>query len=142
MANSAASQDNKRDRLTMNEILQSLGMSMLSQKFEDERVGFNVITSASDEDLIWLGVRTIGDRVRLRDAHSRVYTRSSTSVSLGDTHRTSPNRPGREERALLFSLSVSSTGAGERRTGSRRGQSRANNYGIRKGFQKQALLCI
>ena len=136
MANSAASQDNQRDRLTMNEILQSVGMSMLSQKFEDERVGFNVIMSSSDEDLIWLGVRTISDRVRLRDACSRVYSRSSTSVSLGDTHRTSSNRPSREERALLFSLSVSSAGTGERRTGSRRGQSRVNSYGIRKGFQK------
>ena len=68
MANSATSQDNQRDRLTMNEILQSLGVSMLSQKFEDGRVDFNVIMSASDEDLIRLAVRTIGDRVRLRDA--------------------------------------------------------------------------
>ena len=61
MANSATSQDTQRDRLTMNEILQS----MLSQKFEDERVDFNVIMSDSDEDLIRLGARTIGDRVRL-----------------------------------------------------------------------------
>ena len=41
---------------------------MLSQKFEDERVDFNVIMSDSDEDLIRLGVRTIGDRVRLRES--------------------------------------------------------------------------
>ena len=58
MANSATSQDNQRDRLTMNEILQSLGMTILSQKSKDERVDFNVIMSASDEDLIRLGVRT------------------------------------------------------------------------------------
>ena len=70
------------------------------------------------QDLIRLGVRTIGDRVRLRDACRRVYTRSSTSISLEDTHRTSSNRPG-----LLFSPSVSSTGIGEGRTGSRRRQS-------------------
>ena len=44
----------------MNEILQSLEMSMLSQKFEDEKVNFNVIMSASDDDLIRLGVTTIG----------------------------------------------------------------------------------
>ena len=94
----------------MNEILQILGMSMLSQKFEDERVDFNVILSASDEDLILLGVR-LGDRVRLRGACRRVYTRSSTS-----THRASSNRPGREERALLFLPSLSSTGTGEGRT--------------------------
>ena len=79
MANASTSQDSQRDRLTMNEILQSLGMSMLSKKFEDERVDFNVIMSASDEDLIRLGVRTTGDRVKLRDAcRRRVYTRSST----------------------------------------------------------------
>ena len=42
MANSATSQDNQRDRLTMNETLQS----MLSQKFEDEKVDFNLIMSA------------------------------------------------------------------------------------------------
>ena len=116
MANASTSQDNQRDRLTMNEILQSLGMSMLGQKFEGERVDFNVIMSASDEDL--------------RDACRQIYTRSSTSISLGDTHRTSSNRPCREERALLFSPSVSSTGTGKGKTGSRRRQSRANSYGI------------
>ena len=118
MVNSATSQDNQRDRLTMNEVLQSLRMSMLSQKFEDEWVDFNVIMSASDEHFIRLGVRTIGDRVRLRDACRRIYTRSSTSISLEDTRRTSSNRAG-----LVFSPSVSSTGTGERRTGSRRRQS-------------------
>ena len=75
MANASTSQDSQRDRLTMNEILESLGMSMLSKKFEDEKVDFNVIMSASDEDLIRLGVRTIGDRVKLSDACRRVYTR-------------------------------------------------------------------
>ena len=81
----------------MNEMLQSLGMSMLSQKFEGERVDFNVM-SVPDEHLIRLGVRTNGDRVRLRDACGRVYTGSSTSISA-DTHRTSSNRPGRKEKA-------------------------------------------
>ena len=48
MANGSTSQDNQRDKLTMNEALQSLGMSMLSQKFEDERVDFNVINDFND----------------------------------------------------------------------------------------------
>ena len=38
-------QDNQRDRLTMNKVLQSLRISMLSQKFEYEWVDFNVIMS-------------------------------------------------------------------------------------------------
>ena len=59
MANASTGQESQRDRLTMNEILESLGMSMLSQKFEDERVDFNVIMSASDEDLVRLGVLVI-----------------------------------------------------------------------------------
>ena len=130
MANASTSQDSQRDGLTMNEILQNLGMSMLCKKFEDERVDFNVIMSASDEALIRLEVRTIGDTVKLRDACRQVYTRSSTSVLLGDSHRTSSNRPGREERALVFSPSMRSTGTGEGRTGSQRKQSRANNYSI------------
>ena len=132
MANASAGQESQRDRLTMNEILESLGMSMLSQKFEEERLDFTVIMLASDEDLVRLGVRTVGNRVRLRDACSRVYTRRSTSISLGDSHRTSSSIPGREERSLLFSPSVSSTGTGEGRTGSRRRQSRANSYGIKR----------
>ena len=60
----------------------------------------------------------------------RVYERSSTSISLGDSHRASSNRKVREERALLFSPSVSSTGNGEGRTGSQSRQSRATSYGI------------
>ena len=58
MGNISTSQERQRDRLTINEILESLGMSMLSQKFEDEGVDFNVIMSASDEDLVRLGIRT------------------------------------------------------------------------------------
>ena len=71
---------------------------------------------ASDEDLIQLEVRLI-------DACRRVYTRSSNSISLGDTHRTSSDRPGREEKPLLFSPYVSSTGTGEGRTGLRKSSS-------------------
>ena len=130
MANTSTSSGSQHDRLTMNETLQSLGMTMLSKKFEDERVDFNVIMSALDEDLIRLEVRTIGDRVRLRDDCKQVYTRSSSSISLGGSHRIQSNRPGTEERTLLFLPSVSSTGTGEERNGCRRRQSRANNYSI------------
>ena len=67
MANTSTSQDIQRVRLAVNEILQSLEVGMLSKKFEGERVGFNVIMSASHEGLIRLGVRTTGDRQRLRN---------------------------------------------------------------------------
>ena len=120
MANTSTSQDSQCFRLTMNEILQCFGMSILSKKNEDKKVGFNVVMSASDEDLIQLGVRTIGDRVR-----RRVNTRSFISISVRDTHITSSNRPGREERALLFSPSMSSTRTDEGRTVGQTVQSRA-----------------
>ena len=55
MVNASTSQYSQRDRLTMNEILQSPEMRMLSETFEDERVDFNAIMSASDEDLIHWG---------------------------------------------------------------------------------------
>ena len=42
-----------------------------------------VVMSASDEDLIRLGIRTIGDRIRLREACRRVYTAYSSLRSLG-----------------------------------------------------------
>ena len=67
----------------------------------------------------------------------RVYKRSSTSISLGDSHRVSSNRKVREERALLFSPSVSSTGNGEGRTGSQSRQSRATSYGIDNSNRKR-----
>lgn len=79
----------------VSQILQSLEVSMLSKKFEGERVDLNAIMSASHEGLIRLGVRTTGDRERLRNVCRWVYTRSSTSISLGDTHKTSSNKLGR-----------------------------------------------
>ena len=42
-------------------------MSMISEKFEDERVNFNVIMLASDENLIRLGLRTIGDSSNINE---------------------------------------------------------------------------
>ena len=95
MANASTSQDIQSVRLAVNEILQSLEVSMLSKKFEGEREDSNVVMSASHEGLIWLGVRTTGDREKLRNVCRWVYTRSSTSISLRDTYKTSSNKPGR-----------------------------------------------
>ena len=52
MANAPTSQDIQSVRLAVNEILQSLEVSMLSKKFEGEREDFNVVMSASHEGLI------------------------------------------------------------------------------------------
>ena len=54
--------------------------------------------SASDEDLIRLGIRTIGDRIRLREACRRVHTAYSSLRSLDISQKISTNRPGLDER--------------------------------------------
>ena len=61
---------------TIFEILDKLGLNLVTTKFQDEQVDIKVFISASEEDLIRLGVRTIGDRIRLREACRRVYTTS------------------------------------------------------------------
>ena len=66
---------------------------------------FKVVISGSDEDLIGLGVRTKGDRIRLREAYRRVYTANFSLGPLNISQETSTNRPGLEERSFLFSPS-------------------------------------
>ena len=46
---------------TIFEILDRLGLNLVTKKFKDERVDIKVAISAPDEDFIRLGVRTIGD---------------------------------------------------------------------------------
>ena len=53
---------------TIFEILDKLGLNLVTKKFQDQKVDIKVVISTSDEDLIRLGVRTIGDRIRLREA--------------------------------------------------------------------------
>ncbi|XP_066921335.1 uncharacterized protein [Clytia hemisphaerica] len=51
----------------MEEALAKVGLAHLVQKFKDEKVDANVITSASHEDLKHLGVKKLGDRVKLKE---------------------------------------------------------------------------
>ena len=78
---------------------------MVTKKFQDEKADIKVVISASDEDLIRLGVRTIGDRIRLSAACRRIYTANSSLWSLDISQEISTNRPGLEERSFLFSPS-------------------------------------
>ena len=45
---------------TIFEIRDKLRLNLVNKKFQDEKVNNKVVFSASDEDLIRLGVRTIG----------------------------------------------------------------------------------
>ena len=54
---------------TIFEILDKLGLNLIHIMFQDEKAGIKVVMTASGEDLIRLGVRTIGDTIILREAY-------------------------------------------------------------------------
>jgi len=61
-------------------LLTEIGLGTLLPKFIAEKIDVNVLICGTDQDLIRLGVSTIGDSVRLGDAcRRRTYDRSSSS---------------------------------------------------------------
>lgn len=95
----------------MEKILKDLGLSILLQKFKDERIDETIALSLTDSELIRLGVGTIGDRVRFRELCKEAATAStpsadnttaSTSASGQTTENGGLNQQLRRERALLF----------------------------------------
>ena len=89
---------------TIFEILHKLGLNMVSKKFQGEKFDIKVVMLASDEDLIRLGVRTVGDRIRLREAFRKV-TENSSLRPLDISQGKSTNRHGLEKRLFLISPS-------------------------------------
>ena len=94
----------------MEDILSKAGLSELLQRFIAEKVEPETITAATDLDLIRLGVATIGDRLRLREAcrkrkkepHQSDTNDSSRAFEYGDT-LSARNLEGR----LLFQPRIS-----------------------------------
>ena len=86
----------------MEVILQELGLGTLIDRFSEERVDLDVLVSLNDNELVRLGVNTIGERVRLRElcrkklADSQPGTQSRSSVLA-------------QERSLLFAPSTSTS---------------------------------
>ena len=78
---------------------------MVTKKFQDEKLDINVVISALHEDLVRLGVGTIGNRIRLREACRRFHTANSSLRSLDISQEISTNRHGLQERSFLFSPS-------------------------------------
>ena len=87
------------------EILDKLGLNLVTKKCQDEKVDIKVVISASDEDLIRLVVRTIGNRIILREACKKNYTAYSSLRPLDSSQEISTNRLGLVERSFLFSPS-------------------------------------
>ena len=108
---------------TIFEILNKLGLNLVTKKFQDEKVDIKVVISASNEYLIKLGVRTVGDRIRLREACRRIYTANSSLRPLHISKEISTNKSSLEERSFLCSLSFG------RNNGSRQKKSRSRGSG-------------
>ena len=112
MANSEQQTNNRQihenDQVSLEtifEILDKLGLNLVTKKCQDEKVDIKVVISASDEDLIRLVVRTIGNRIILREACKKNSTANSSLRPLDSSQEISTNRPGLVERSFLFSPS-------------------------------------
>ena len=86
---------------TIFEILDKLGLNLVTKKFQEEKVDIKVVISASDGDLIRLGIRTIVDRIRLREACKRISEANSSLRPLDISQEISTDRPDLEERSFF-----------------------------------------
>ena len=54
--------------MQMDKVLEDAGLSILRERFQEERIDPEIVIAMSDVELARLGVQTIGDRIRLRSA--------------------------------------------------------------------------
>ena len=95
--------------------LNKIGLGTLIEKFKDEKVDFDTIVAASDNELTRLGVVTIGDKVRLREICKK-ESRNNNESNINNSSYSSVIR----ERSSLFSGygSTSRRRGNQRRVGS------------------------
>ena len=97
----------------MESVFQEIGFGYVAGKFKEEKVDIGFVMSATDEDFIKLGVRTIGQLVRLSDICRRRYydstnnnTNGCGSYSYASTTRSNTTSSmqtlGREEGSFSF----------------------------------------
>ena len=77
----------------MEQILQSINLVTLLGRFQAQRMEPQAVLAASDQDLIRLGVTTIGDRIRIRDPCRKQIDENNVSSS---------HTSAREERLSFF----------------------------------------
>ena len=74
----------------MEQILQSLNLGTLLGRFQEQRMEPETVLAASDQELVRLGVSTIGDRVRIDDDDDddKLYLKNHTlaSSTFADFH--------------------------------------------------------
>ena len=97
----------------MEAILNELGLGILKETFEAERVEPEVVACLSDGNLASLGVSTIGDRIRLRELCTKSLEKKQNE---SDDERKNYRERVREERNHLFQPNrSSSSGRGRKR---------------------------
>ena len=97
----------------MEAILNELGLGILKETFEAERVEPEVVACLSDGNLASLGVSTIGDRIRLRELCTKSLEKNKNE---SDDERKNYRERVREERNHLFQPNrSSSSGRGRKR---------------------------
>ena len=79
---------------SMEQILQSLNLGTLYARFQEQRIEPETLLAASDQELVRLGISTIGDRIRIRDACKKKLEENDTATSQATAVR--------EERRSLF----------------------------------------
>ena len=82
----------------MEEILQRLNLGTLIQRFKEERIDPQVINASTDNELVRLGICTIGDRMRLRELCRTSVEASDNQSCVGESVASHVEN----ERNLLF----------------------------------------
>ena len=85
----------------MDEILRSLGMETVLGRFQAQCMEPETTMAASDQELVRLGMSTIGDRIRLRDACKRKIEEPSTA-STSSASSARQVSAARQERLAIF----------------------------------------
>ena len=86
---------------TMAQILQTVNLASLLDRFQAQRMEAESVLAASDQDLIRLGVSTIGDRIRLHDACRKKVEENAASTSQA-SNSTSQANAARVEHLSIF----------------------------------------
>ena len=105
----------------MEQILQFLSLGSLLENFQGQRMEPQTVLDASDQELIRLGVCTIGDRIRLRDACKKKINEETPSTSHASAARVerlsifNPRRHNSRTQARVAARSTTTSASGSKR---------------------------
>ena len=103
---------------TMEQILQTVNLASLLDRFQAQRMEAESVLAASDQDFIQLGVSTIGDRIRLCDACRKKVEENAASTSQANAarvERLSIFHPRRHNNTNQTRASARSSSTGSKR---------------------------